>query len=166
MNKQDILTLYDYNYWANSQVLRAAARVTAEQFSAPAPVSHGSLRGTLVHILAAQVVWRLRCQEGISPTALPTESVFPTLEVLVDRWQAEENAMRAFLGSLGDDDLEQVVRYTTTRGVAHENTLWTLLVHVVNHGTQFRAEAAVALTGYGQSPGDLDLIFFLREQKG
>ncbi len=165
MNKQDILTLYDYNYWANSRLVRAAARVTDEQFSAPAPVSHGSLRGTLVHILATEIVWRLRCQEGISPTALPAESAFPTLEALVHGWQVEEDAMRAFLGSLHDDDLERVVRYTTTKGIPHENTLWTLLVHVVNHGTQFRGEAAVVLTGYGQSPGDLDLIFSLREQK-
>jgi hypothetical protein len=29
--------------------------------------------------------------------------------------------------------------------------------------TQFRAEAAVALTEYGHSPGGLDLLLFLRE---
>jgi uncharacterized damage-inducible protein DinB len=39
------------------------------------------------------------------------------------------------------------------------------LAHVVNHGTQSRSEAAVLLTEYGQSPGDLDLILFLREQR-
>ena len=29
MNKDDILTLYDYNYWANARVLSAAAKVVA-----------------------------------------------------------------------------------------------------------------------------------------
>jgi uncharacterized damage-inducible protein DinB len=43
------------------------------------------------------------------------------------------------------------------------NVLWHLLVHVLNHGTQHRSEAALLLTSYGQSPGDLDLILFLRE---
>ncbi len=60
VNQADIITLYDYNFWAKERVLRAAAGVTAEQFSALAPVSHGSLRGTLVHTYAAEVVWRLR----------------------------------------------------------------------------------------------------------
>ena len=67
MNRSDVLTLYDYNYWANGRVLSATANVSPELFTAPFMVSHGSLRGTLVHILAAEVVWRLRCQEGISP---------------------------------------------------------------------------------------------------
>ncbi len=167
MKTNEIVQLYEYKAWADARILATAAGLSTAQFLEPvARLSHGSLRGTLVHILATEIVWRLRCQEGISPTALPAEGAFPTLEALVDRWQAEEDAMRAFLGSLDDEDLDRAVRYTTTKGIPHENTLWTLLVHVVNHGTQFRGEAAVVLTGYGQSPGDLDLIFFLREHKG
>jgi uncharacterized damage-inducible protein DinB len=32
------------------------------------------------------------------------------------------------------------------------------VVHVANHGTQNRAEAAALLTVEGRSPGDLDMV--------
>ena len=78
MNKSDILTLYDHNYWANARVLDAMAKVTPEQFVAPARLSHGSLRGALVHTLGAEVVWRLRYQGSIAPPTMPSETEFPT----------------------------------------------------------------------------------------
>jgi uncharacterized damage-inducible protein DinB len=164
MNKNDILTLYDYNYWATERVLKAAANLTPDQFTAPAGVSHGSVRGAVVHILGAEMVWRLRCAESVSLTALPSEQDFPTVNALRERWADEEQKMRAYLNSLSDEALDQTVKYKTTKGVSFENVLWHLLVHVVNHGTQFRGEAGIALTAYGQSPGDLDLLLFFREK--
>ena len=165
MEKSEILTLYDYNYWANRLVLEATVEVSSEKFEAPAFTSHGSLRGTLAHILGTEIVWRLRCQQGYSPRAVPTGEDFPTLETLIQRWSEEEKAMRAYLDSLRENDLSSLVRYTNTKGVAFENTLWKILIHVVNHGTQFRAEAGVLLNEYGHSPGDLDLIHYVRQKE-
>ncbi|MCL4301638.1 MAG: DinB family protein [Anaerolineae bacterium] len=165
MNKGDILTLFDYNYWANTRVLNAAAHLSESLFTAPVRLSHGSVRGALVHILAAEIVWRLRCQEGVYPSALLSEAEFPTLESLRRRWTEEEGAMRIYLNRLTDETINQPIRYKTTKGVPQETILWHILAHVVNHGTQFRGEAAVALSEYGHSPGDLDLIAFVREQK-
>ena len=51
------------------------------------------------------------------------------------------------------------------RGVAYDNLVWQILLHVVNHGTQFRSEAGVALTRFGRSPGDTDLSVYLRQLK-
>jgi uncharacterized damage-inducible protein DinB len=163
MNKNDILTLFEYNGWANRRVLGAAVRVSPEEFVVPARLSHGSLRGALVHILGAEVVWRLRCQEGCSPPAMLAEDEVPTLEALQTRWEGEEGTMRSYIASLTDDLLVQTVKYRNTQGVRFESVLWHALAHVVNHGTQFRGEAAIALTGYGHSPGDLDMIAFFRE---
>ena len=47
MNKQDILTLFDYNYWASARIWKALLQVTPEQFTAKNTSSYGSLRGTL-----------------------------------------------------------------------------------------------------------------------
>lgn len=162
MNRDDIRTLYDYNYWANARVLTAATGLPVEQLTAPARLSHRTLLGTLAHTLGTEIVWRLRCHEGVSPSALPTEREFPSLDAIRARWTDEEGKMRGYLASLSDHALNATVQYKTTKGVPSENVLWHLLLHVVNHGTQFRAEAAVALTEHGQSPGNLDMLVFLR----
>lgn len=84
------------------------------------------------------------------------------LPALRERLAAEDRAWRAFVAGLADADLDRAVRYTNTSGTPFETPLWQIALHVVNHGTQFRAEAAVLLTRYGASPGDLDLIAYLR----
>ena len=71
--------------------------------------------------------------------------------------------MRAYLAGLTDDDLTATIQYTRTEGVQLETPLWQILLHVINHGTQSRSEAAVLLTQFGHSPGDLDYMIFLRD---
>jgi len=55
------------------------------------------------------------------------------------------------------------VYYQSTQGQPYQNTLWHLLVHVVNHGTQHRSEVAMVLTGLGYSPGDLNMLIYFRQ---
>ena len=154
--------LFGYNVWANARVLSAAAQLTPARFAAPAALSHGGVRGTLVHVLGTEWMWRQRYQQGVSPPALPEEAAYPTIED-VQQWAAEEAAaMRSYLASLDGAALAAPVHYTNTHGMPFATPLWEILTHVVNHGTQFRAEAAVALTQYGHSPGDLDFIAFVR----
>jgi len=92
------------------------------------------------------------------------EDDFPTFTVLEQRWNEEERAMRDYLAHLTDDDLTNYTRYTTDEGNKRERVLWHCLLHVVNHGTQHRSEAATILTGCGYSPGDLDFTVFLNQQ--
>jgi uncharacterized damage-inducible protein DinB len=162
MRMQDITLLYDYNYWANGRILAASAKVSLEQFVAPTAHSYGSLRGTLVHTLDAEYAWRELLQHAAFPEELRQDE-FPTVDVVAQRWKEDETAMRDYLVSLRDQDLMEVVRYTLPNGEQRARVLWHCLYHVVNHGTQHRSEAAVMLTDYGQSPGDLDLTVFTRE---
>jgi uncharacterized damage-inducible protein DinB len=164
MEKTELQFLMDYNYWANGLILHTAAQASAEQYTATIAVSFGSLRGTLLHILGAEIVWRLRIQGDILPYKMVGEDEFSTLAQLVERWAAEEGAMRAFLAGLDYDGANQIIQYKNSRGVAFQNPLWQILAHVVNHGTQFRSEAAVILTQLGYSPGDLDLIYYIRSR--
>lgn len=162
MNKQDILILYKYNQWANAKILNMASQVTSEQYLAPASFPHGGLRGTLVHALSAEWIWRSRWQ-GTSPTRVLKQDDFPAMESLSTRWLEEEKELMKFVDQLTDETLSQPFAYNNTKGVPFTQILWKAMAHVVNHGTQHRAEAAAMLTDFGHSPGDVDLIYFLSE---
>ncbi len=160
MNKQDILTLYRYNQWANAKILNAAAHVTQEQYLAPASFPHGGLRGTLVHTLFAEWIWRNRW-EGTSPGIRLKPEEFPTVESLRARWAEEEKQLMGFVDRLTDAKLNNTFNYLNTSGKPFTRILWHAMAHLVNHGTQHRSEAAALLTDFGCSPGDFDLIYFL-----
>jgi uncharacterized damage-inducible protein DinB len=164
MNKHDIQFLYNYNHWANTRILNAASVVTNEQFLAPASFPHGGLRGTLTHALFAEWIWRTRWL-GKSPVDRFKAEDFPTFASLQKRWQEENEKLSLFVDGLTDETLNTTFQYKTTRGEAMENVLWQAIAHLVNHGTQHRSEAAAILTEFGHSPGDLDLLIYLREMK-
>jgi uncharacterized damage-inducible protein DinB len=72
-------------------------------------------------------------------------------------WAVEWDDLDAWLAKVPDgwlDEREENVPY------------WQMLAHVVNHGTQHRAEAAALLSAAGRSPGDLDMIFFSEDISG
>jgi uncharacterized damage-inducible protein DinB len=164
MNKQDILLLYKYNQWTNKKILDAVAKVTQEQFLAPAPFPHGGLRGTLVHALFAEWIWRNRW-EGTSPTVRLKPDDFPTFEALRARWAEEEKLLMAFVENVTEERLNNKFSYRATDGTPHKRVLWQAMAHLVNHGTQHKTEAAAMLTDLGQSPGDIDMILYLIENQ-
>jgi len=92
-----------------------------------------------------------------------TEADLPTLDALKERWRTEERDMQAYLDSLNDQDMYGLVRYAVPEGFVRERVLWHCLLHVVNHGTQHRSEAAALLTSYGHSPDGLDFTKYLND---
>jgi len=161
MNIQDILLIYDYNYWGNKRILTASEKVSEKQFLAPASFPYGGLRGTLVHILDAEYGWRMFFQNNNWSAPELKEAEFPTLASVQAQADQEEGAMRDFLATLSDKDLAGHRYYKNEKGEPRDRILWQCLYHVVNHGTQHRSEAAAMLTDYGCSPGDLDFTLFL-----
>lgn len=162
MNKQDMLVLFRYNQWSTQKILKAAAHLTGEQFVAPADFPHGGVRGTLVHALFAEWIWRMRW-EGTSPTERLKPEDFPTFESLRARFEEEEDKLLAFLENVTDEQLNNTFAYKSTDGKPHERVLWQAMAHLVNHGTQHKTEAAAMLTRFGHSPGDIDMILYLME---
>jgi uncharacterized damage-inducible protein DinB len=163
VEKDFVFTLFEYSAWARTRIFLAAQNLKHEQFIAPAACSHGSLRGTLVHTMSSERLWRLRCEGQMPPPIMLKEETFPILEELRASWSKEEEARLSFLRSLNTDALSHKIRYLRTNGEAREDTLLHILIHVVLHGMQHMAEAAAILTELDQSPGEIDFIHFIRE---
>jgi uncharacterized damage-inducible protein DinB len=167
MNTRDVRALYEYNRWCNQRILGAAAKLTDEEFRAPGAFPHGGLRETLVHTLFAEWTWRMRWLGTPPPYGYRFKVAdFPTPGALEARWKDEDAALMEFVADLTDERLQSELEYTSTEGGRHKRVLWETMAHLVNHGTQHRAEAAAMLTGLGHSPGDIDLIVYLNEYRG
>lgn len=154
MHADDVRLLFDYSYEATTRVLDAAGRLALEVFVGPAPVRGcASLRDLLVHTLGAERGWREGLRSRGEDDAPPLDpAAFPDVPALARAWRADEERMRGWLAALDDADLNVPA--------ADGLPLWRCLVHVVNHGTQHRSEAAMMLTHWGRWPGELDLIYY------
>lgn len=165
MNFQDIKFMFEYNYWASGKILEAASKVTQEQFLAPADYPFGGLRGTLVHLVDGERVWRVLFEtSNVTEDQDLRAEDFPTFESLQKKFQEEEKLLRAYLNRLKDEDMESHLKYEVEGGIQRDRILWHCFYHLINHGTQHRSEAAALLTSYGCSPGELDVTAFLNER--
>lgn len=155
MRAEEIRLLFDYSYSATQRVLAAAARLDDDAFTATPPIAGSpDLRAILVHMLDAEQSWRQTLKRGehiAEPDLDP--AAFPTIAALADAWCADEQEMNDWLATLDDAALNAPM--------FHDRPLWQYLVHLCNHGTQHRSEAAMILTHYGASPDDLDFTWFL-----
>jgi len=154
-----IRELYAYDAWANARVVEAASGLSDAQLLEDRPAM-ASVAETLRHIASAQHGWWCfwTDTERVHLPEVPAEGVMDALNGWLSRTHDE---LRKFGESLDDGALNREYQDTADDGQAVTFRLWEMMVHVVNHGTQHRSEAAVALTVLGHSPGDLDFCDFV-----
>ena len=156
MQADEIRWLFAYDRWATRRVLTVLDGLEAAEWGRTDVVGERGVGSILVHHLGASQRWRIGLESrGAAEGPSPEREPLPTIEGLRERWEAEWVAVDAWLSTLSDGFIGYVFD-----GVP----VWQMLVHVVNHGTQHRAEAAALLTAEGRSPGELDLINYAEEQ--
>lgn len=148
MDAAEIRFLFGYDRWATRRILDATRGVEPETWGATGVVGERGLGSILVHMLGAHMRWRHGfLQDGQEPA--PEDEPLPSIDHLCTLWEDELDVMEAWLDTVSDEFISYV----------HEGVpVWQMLLHLANHGTQHRSEAALLLTAIGRSPGDLDLI--------
>lgn len=164
MLAETIRTLYTYGTWANTRILAAAERLDRDQLLADAS-GHGSIRDTLVHIVAAEWLYVERCQDR-SPRELWDASSFPDITAIGDRWTEVDADMHRLIALLTEPELAHPISYVNFQGETWTYPLWQILLHQANHATQHRSEVALRLTELGHSPGWLDFLVYIDETAG
>jgi uncharacterized damage-inducible protein DinB len=160
--------VYAFQSWAGGHILDAAATLSESDLRRPAMIAgghgDGSLFETLAHITGAQETWLSRW-EGNQRATLRGGADFQDFAAIQRSWLAVERRLAAFLRLVSQTHLDGTLHYFTTAGLAEAKPLGQTALHVANHATHHRAEAAVALTALGSPPSGLDLLEFMRLPK-
>ncbi len=149
MQPDEIRFLFDYDKWATRRVLKVADGIDPEVWSRTNVVDERGLGGIMVHQLGALMRWREDLQRLDVHQPRPEDGPLLGPRDLLERFEVEWAGYADWATTM----TEEMLAYQVD-GVP----IWQMLVHVANHGTQHRSEAAALLTAEGRSPGDLDLI--------
>jgi uncharacterized damage-inducible protein DinB len=159
MNAHALRHFYQYHFVANRHIWEAyISGLTYEQFTQPINYSHGSVRNQIVHLIEVDDVWFSELQ-GVEPAEpLPTANG-DDREAIRAYWDKVEQAMRAYLAVLSDEMLW--TKPITEPEEDRELLVWQVLLHVVNHGTDHRAQILRLLHDFEVKTTGQDYIFYV-----
>ena len=154
MTADDFRQLFDYHFAANRRLWDfSVASLTAEQFKQKATYSVGSVRNQLVHLMNMDQRWFCALR-GEKVPGLLNPVYYSNRDKLRQYWDVVEAEMREYLQSLQDADLNQTLDDGTR--------IWQALFHVLNHGTDHRAQTLAILDQLGVPTWPQDFVFFLK----
>ena len=157
--KEHFQTLFEYHMHTTRHLIASAAQLDHEVYHQDGEYGHGSIHDLLFHLLQADQGWRIGLETLKQEAGLPADD-YASLESLSQAFEEEELAWEAYLRGLSGADIESDLTLTDRRGNHRTFPLWRILQHLILHGMQHHSEIAQMLTLAGQSPGNLDFIFY------
>jgi uncharacterized damage-inducible protein DinB len=160
--QDDVLALFAYDCWANTKVLDACRKLTAEQYIAEPVPGWSSVRSTIYHI-AWVTDFHLRTLAGDPDDSIPTEADLATVD---DAARLLARAYHRFEELQPTLTPERLTTVLTLRRRGRTATLppWAMLRHIVNHSTYHRGQVASKLKRLGIEPPNTDFFFWIIEQ--
>ncbi len=158
MNADAFRQLYDYHFSENRKIwYKFIVPLTQDRFTQGAGYSHGSVRNQVVHLMNADDIWFSELRGVAEPNLLGKE--VDDREVIRKHWDALERTMREYLADLKNEKL-----FEKPITVPEEDRIlftWQVLIHVVNHGTDHRAQVLRLLNDLGVKTEAQDFIFYV-----
>ena len=156
MSKLTIIqTFVDYNYTLHEKMWESIMQLTDEQFLQGVDHSHGSVRNQMLHLAIVDRGWRKGLQGDPNARQYTLdEADFTTRASLYAEWQQVAQEMQDYVAGLDEDALN-----ATMPGM--NGPTWEALLHIMNHGTDHRAQTLRVLHDLGASTFDQDMIFHL-----
>lgn len=162
MLSADVLrTHLRYTAWASGRLVEAASKLNESELTRDFGTADHTVLGTLVHVFAADRAWLDRIQGTPRATFIDAEADMH-LAVLQNDWPALLDRWHAYAAGLTDADTAQVIGYKDMKANPYETPLWQIVLHVVNHATHHRGQAAGMIRSMGHTPPPLDLIAYYR----
>ena len=163
MDGDSLLAFVRFHAWANDRILMTAAGLSDEELRRPGVLDHGSAFDSLRHLVDVDWSWREACiGNDVGQTYVWDHGFVLDDVAAIHAFCLEEDIrLRSYVESLDETGLNEPLE-----GGEPEEPRWLVVAHVVNHGTQHRAEAALLLTAEGRSPGELDMINYAEELAG
>jgi uncharacterized damage-inducible protein DinB len=158
MNADAFRHFYDYHFHENRKLWDSyITSLSHEQFTHTLNYSHGSVRDQIVHIISADDTWFSQLRNIPDSTSFPPVSS-DDRDLIRAQADKVEQMMRDYLRDLRDDML--VTKPFPDHEEDHVLTLWQVLLHVVNHGTDHRAQLLRQLNDMGVKTEYQDYIFY------
>ncbi len=154
--------LLKYTLWADRRLMATLQEVRSEDALREAGTSHGSLLGTVAHILGAELLWFFRWV-GNPIEGIPGIDQFPDFEALKAGFEELWPQLEFFLASLSEEQLQGELTWVNSRGETHCRFLWQSVTHLANHSSYHRGQAVTLLRQLGYEPPSTDLIYFFKD---
>ena len=160
--QDDVVASFTYDRWANSKVLDACRKLTAEQYVAEPVPGWSSVRSTISHIALA-TEFNLRTLAGDRDDRIPTEAELVTVDDVAELLERAYRRFEELRPTLTPERLDTVL---TLRAVGRTFTLprWAILRHIVNHSTYHRGQVASKLKRFGIEQPNTDFFWWVIEQ--
>ncbi len=162
MTLNEIKLLHAFNSWADNRIFEGVAQLTPEQYQQDMKSSHGSIHGTLTHIVGAEKIWLSRWVGKPDATLLSPHDV-ESLHDVKEIWQRVGYETAKFLSAMTDRKLQETFTYTTTKGEQYTTIFWQAFQHLVDHSSYHRGQVITLMRQLGVKPPVTGMIAFFRE---